>query len=257
VEIKFDKYQGTGNDFVILDNRDGKYSMLPVAHICDRKFGIGADGLMLLENSSEEDFKMVYYNSDGAISSMCGNGGRCLVHFANKLGVIGNKCEFIAIDGLHEAQVNGSTVELKMNNVTAVDKRDNAFVLDTGSPHYVSVNSELPGEDFVQIAKGIRYNDEFTAEGINVNFISGKDNSIEIRTYERGVEDETLSCGTGVTAAAIAFHQHANGTEGDFEYAIKSMGGDLKVRFTFSSNEYNNVWLIGPATHVFSGSIEI
>lgn len=257
MELNFYKYQGTGNDFVILDNRDGKYNTLPVDKICDRRFGIGADGLMLLENHSEHDFKMVYYNSDGAESSMCGNGGRCLVDFAFKLGVIENECEFIAIDGLHQAKVSEGKVELKMMDVPNVETKDNHFILDTGSPHYVVIDKEIPGSDFVELAKNIRYSGEFLNEGINVNFISGIDNVIDIRTYERGVEDETLSCGTGVTASAIAFHKNSNAGEGNFEYLLKTMGGNLTVTFNYENNLYSNVWLIGPATHVFSGQINI
>ena len=212
--INFTKYQGTGNDFVIIDNREGNFSNLDVKSICDRRFGVGADGLMLLENIDGYDFKMVYYNSDGAVSSMCGNGGRCLVHFAHSIGVIKKSCTFLAIDGEHEAKVEGDQVSLKMNDLNEIDFRENSCVLDTGSPHYIKFIKEMPQKDFVSQASAIRYSSEFKEKGINVNFILAQANKIVIRTYERGVEDETLSCGTGVTAAAIASHAQFNKNEG-------------------------------------------
>lgn len=253
--INFTKYQGTGNDFVIIDNRDGSHNTLDVKKLCDRKFGVGADGLMLLENEEGYDFKMVYYNSDGAISSMCGNGGRCLVHFAKSLGIFNTKCKFIAIDGEHLGEVNDGIVSLKMNDLSKLDKRGKETVLDTGSPHFIKFVDQMPQENFVSLASAIRNSEEFKKEGINVNFIQVDGNKIAIRTFERGVEDETLSCGTGVTAAAIAAHAQAESKSGDFSYHLITQGGELKVTFEYENGLYKNVWLIGSANKVFTGTI--
>ena len=253
--IKFTKYQGTGNDFVIIDNRDGKHSNLDVKTICDRKFGVGGDGLMFLENHEGYDFKMVYYNSDGAVSSMCGNGGRCLVHFAHSLNIFEEECRFIAIDGDHLGSVNGDLVSLKMNDVSQIENREDACILDTGSPHYIKFVNEMPTSDFASRARNIRMTPEFKEDGINVNFIKVSESTVEIRTFERGVEDETLSCGTGVTAASIAAHAKTNQQDGDHEFYIDSKGGKLTVRFNYSEGKYTNIWLIGPAKKVFTGEL--
>lgn len=265
MEIPFYKYQGAGNDFVLIDNRTLEFSGLTqqqIEFICHRNFGIGADGLMLLEPSEKHHFKMVYFNSDGRESSMCGNGGRCITAFAHKLGLFENECTFEAIDGLHKAiQQHESEVKLEMIDVNSLEQISaNEFYLNTGSPHYVVNNCDLKNLNLITEAHKIRYNNRFKEEGTNVNFISGgpKPNQLQIRTYERGVENETLACGTGVTAAAIAFAVHTKTIQnGHNSYSIQAVGGDLTVDFHFDSKHFTNIWLTGPATFVFKGSITI
>jgi diaminopimelate epimerase len=255
MEIQFYKYQGTGNDFIILDNRDGKYNLLAdtsIQKMCDRKFGIGADGLMLLENAEGYDFKMKYHNADGKEGSMCGNGGRCLVQFARDKGIIKDNYLFIATDGPHEAciQENG-LVRLKMKDVDHIESSSESSTLNTGSPHYIHWVNTLDGYDVFTEGRNIRYNDTFKHEGINVNFVKKEEDGIRVRTYERGVEDETLSCGTGVTAAAIASAVNM----GPQQVNVKVEGGDLAVSFNrIGEKEFTDVWLIGPATFVFTGN---
>lgn len=254
MEIQFYKYQGTGNDFIILDNRDGRYNFLTdsaIETMCHRKFGIGADGLMLLENAEGFDFKMRYHNADGKEGSMCGNGGRCLVQFAKDQGVVNDKYHFIASDGPHEAtiQANG-LVKLKMKDVDHVDRSAESSTLNTGSPHYIHWVNTLDGYDVFTEGRNIRYNENFKHEGINVNFVKKEEDGIRVRTYERGVEDETLSCGTGVTAAAIASSEKM----GLQQVNVKVEGGSLAVSFNrIGEKEFTDVWLIGPATFVFTG----
>ncbi len=254
------KYQGTGNDFVILDNREKTISLTleQIKFLCDRRFGIGADGLMLLELEPGIDFKMVYFNSDGNQSSMCGNGGRCITAFAKRLGIITNEAKFLAIDGTHESKIgDDETVSLKMNDVRQIEVGDDYFYLDTGSPHYVKLVNGLQTFDVVGEGKKIRYNDRFKAEGTNVNFIEKKDNELFVRTYERGVEDETLSCGTGVTAAALVAGFKGMST-GKNNCSIKTLGGNLNVKFDkVLENTFYNVWLEGPATFVFTANITL
>jgi len=255
MEIQFYKYQGTGNDFVILDNRDGKYNSLTdsaIETMCHRKFGIGADGLMLLENADGFDFKMRYHNADGKEGSMCGNGGRCLVKFAHDHGIVKDAYHFIASDGPHDAtiQENG-LVKLKMKDVDNVSVSQESSVLNTGSPHYIHWVTDLDGYDVYNQGKNIRYNEVYKAEGINVNFVKKEENGIRVRTYERGVEDETLSCGTGVTAAAIASSE----TIGQQHINVQVEGGALAVSFNrIAEKHFTDVWLIGPATFVYKGN---
>lgn len=253
--MKFYKYQGTGNDFILLDNREGNIVNIDVAKLCNRKFGIGADGLMLLQNHAEYDFEMVYYNSDGNISSMCGNGGRCIVAFAKKMKVFdGNNTLFWAIDGLHEAYIENDFVELKMIDVNSIQMIENDYQMNTGSPHYVRFNQSIDTFNIIEEARKIRYNDVYKENGINVNFVEVKNNNtIKVRTYERGVEDETLSCGTGVTACAIAFNNITNPEINSVN--IETPGGLLTVKFELENSKYSNVWLCGPATFVFEGEI--
>ena len=255
MKIEFYKYQGTGNDFVVLDNRNGQYNGLDAAQIeklCNRKFGIGSDGLMLLELEDGYDFKMVYYNADGKLGSMCGNGGRCLVRFAHDRGIHSAHYRFIATDGEHEAYIKDGRIHLKMQDVHAVENRDRVKILNTGSPHYVSFVENVEGLDVLGEGRNIRFGTEFQAKGINVNFVIPHENGIRVRTYERGVENETLSCGTGVTAAAIA---HSS-VEGRQELAIKVEGGSLAVSFNrINEQQYEDIWLIGPAEFVFKGEI--
>lgn len=256
--LQFYKYQGTGNDFVIIDNRtkifDADNHQL-VNRLCDRKFGIGADGLMLLENADNYDFKMVYFNADGKEGSMCGNGGRALVKFAHDIGVIADKAHFIAVDGEHEATVKDGIVSLKMGNVSEVEKGADFYYLDTGSPHYVSFVDNVAGMNVFAEGQKIRYNERFKTIGTNVNFVEKiAEDEVQVRTYERGVEDETLSCGTGVTAAALTCA--LKGMESPVK--IKTLGGSLQIAFEKKSeNEFTNVYLIGPAEKVFSGTIEL
>ncbi len=254
--MQFFKYQGTGNDFILIDNRALNFQG-NVAQLCDRRFGIGADGLMLLQNKAGYDFEMVYYNSDGNISSMCGNGGRCIVAFAKHLGIIDIDTHFIAIDGEHEARVHpDGRVSLGMNPVMDIARDQEAFVLDTGSPHYVKQVSDIKEIDLVGDAQEVRYNEPYKQDGINVNFIELKDKGLKIRTYERGVEDETLSCGTGVTAAAISHHQILNEGDGSFVKEVEAVGGDLQVKFNYAGSVgYTDIQLIGPAEFVFEGEI--
>jgi diaminopimelate epimerase len=237
-----------------------------VARLCDRRFGIGADGLILLQPHAEQPYYMKYYNADGNESSMCGNGGRCIAAFAAQLGVAVESAKFIAVDGLHEVVVgkeeqNSRFVKLKMVPVETIEKRSShTFVLNTGSPHYVQfVDENLSEMDVVSEAKKVRYNEEFAAQGINVNYVSvGSDTSISVRTYERGVEDETLSCGTGVTAAALSLAVLKKLPSGHYIISVKVMGGELKVSYDYdeTARTFNNIWLQGPATFVYKGSVE-
>lgn len=256
--IQFKKYQGTGNDFVMLDNREGKYSTLSKSQInflCNRRFGIGADGLILLQNLENYSFEMVYFNSDGAKSSMCGNGGRCIAQFAHELGLPGHTYSFLAIDGAHEAEV-GEVVRLKMGDVAQVDRKGNDYFADTGSPHYVQFAKNIMETDLVKIAKKIRYSEEYAEKGTNVNLVEilGED-KLQMRTYERGVEDETFSCGTGVTAAAIVSHAAGNLKTNHVE--VETKGGNLTLSFEEHEGAYSNIWLSGPATFVFDGLITL
>ncbi|WP_053977560.1 diaminopimelate epimerase [Mangrovimonas xylaniphaga] len=258
MKLTFYKYQGTGNDFVMIDNRQqtfDKNDTKQVAFLCDRRFGIGADGLILLENHPEYDFKMVYYNADGNESSMCGNGGRCLVAFAKHLGVIEDKATFEAVDGLHHATVDNNIVHLQMQDVDLVEQHKSHVFLNTGSPHHVEFNSNLDDMDVKTEGAKIRYSELYGKAGSNINFVSKiEDGFFAVRTYERGVEDETLSCGTGVTAVAIAMHN--TGQTDKETIALQVQGGQLKVSFEVTNGHYNNVWLIGPAIFVFKGEIE-
>lgn len=259
MQLKCYKYQGTGNDFVIIDNREKNISLTveQIRWLCDRRFGIGADGLMLLELEPGVDFKMVYFNSDGNESSMCGNGGRCITAFAKKLGIITTEAKFLAIDGMHESKITEDIVSLKMNDVRDVEVGEDYFYLNTGSPHYVKFVKDIETFDVFTEGKKIRYNERFKAEGTNVNFIERKANELFVRTYERGVENETLSCGTGVTAAALVAGFKGLSTDKK-SCAIKTLGGNLNVKFEkVLENTFYNIWLEGPAVFVFSTQIEL
>ncbi|WP_299782592.1 diaminopimelate epimerase [uncultured Formosa sp.] len=254
----FYKYQGTGNDFVMIDNRQNTFNKQDTAlinRLCDRRFGIGADGLILLENHPEVDFKMVYYNADGNESTMCGNGGRCLSQFAKDLKVIDKKASFEAIDGMHHVVFDGELIQLQMQDVLTVENHGSYVFLNTGSPHHVQFEDNIETFDIKTLGQTIRNGAPYYKEGTNVNFVKKmSSDSFEVRTYERGVEDETLSCGTGVTAVAIAMN-YLGETPGN-TVRLKVKGGDLKVSFTKTEQGYNNVWLIGPAKQVFKGEIE-
>lgn len=261
MEIKFYKYQGTGNDFVILDNRDKKYDALTleqVKRICDRKFGIGADGMMLLNEKKGYDFEMIYYNADGKEGSMCGNGGRCMVKFAWHLGLQKEEYRFTAVDGEHEAELDlEGIVALKMQNVDSIETHHSDFILNTGSPHYVKIVTGVMQLDVFKKGREIRYHKEFEKEGINVNFVEQLSDSdrIVVRTYERGVENETMSCGTGATAAALVCYHNENGFN---EVEVDTPGGRLNVEFDrVDDGRFVNIWLCGPAEKVFEGIITI
>jgi diaminopimelate epimerase len=261
MHIDFYKYQGTGNDFILLDNFSGKYDALTVfqiSQLCDRRFGIGADGLIKINKDEESDFEVEYFNADGS-KSFCGNGARCSVRFVNEHLFKRDSYTFNAIDGFHEAQLEGKNVSLEMKDVSEIENGENgSYILETGSPHYIKFESDIKEKDIVEFGKSIRYNDYYREIGINVNLVEKvNDTSLKIRTYERGVEDETLSCGTGITAAAIA-HSSSKKMTGDVHIFVESMGGDLEVKF-YSENgtDFRNIRLIGPAEFVFKGSINV
>ncbi len=260
--IPFVKFQATGNDFIIIDGREYNYSQIPVALMCDRKFGIGADGLMIIQNKAGFDFEMIYYNSDGNTSSMCGNGGRAISKWASILGIGGDTLHFWAPDGEHTAKIESNDiVRLKMNNVSNWQHEKGSYaVINTGSPHYINLNDhsvfEIPDDQFVHWAKEIRYSDTYKKEGINVNNVSITNSSkLLMRTYERGVEGETLSCGTGVTAAALTCALENSLQNG--EIRVQTRGGELSVEFEKTEKGFENIWLVGPAKLVFSGNYTV
>ena len=257
--LKFYKYQGTGNDFILIDNRFNSFNKKNntlIAKLCNRKFGVGADGLILLENSKKYDFKMLYFNADGKESTMCGNGGRCIVAFAKQLKIIKNNTTFEAIDGLHSANIKGSLVELQMMDVDFILEAENHVFLNTGSPHHINFESKIDEIDVKTIGKKIRYGKPYNEEGVNVNFVEQIGlNTFKVRTYERGVEDETLSCGTGVTAVAIAAFQ-TNQTTSTL-VKLHTLGGILEISFQKEGVLYKNVFLKGDATFVFKGKINL
>ena len=262
--VKFYKYQGTGNDFVMIDNRQygiNKDRTALVQKLCDRKFGIGADGLILLNEKLSFDFEMVYFNSDGNESSMCGNGGRCLIKFAHHLGLIQSKCKFLAIDGEHEGEIlSNGNVSLKMKDVPSIENYNGDFILNTGSPHYVKFVNDVKALHVFKEGKKIRNSERFIKEGINVNFAEQKnEGEIFVRTYERGVEDETLSCGTGVVASALACLPVGTAFGGTKLNAVKieTPGGKLEVKFEAEGTGFKNIYLIGPAERVFEGRMEM
>ena len=254
--MEFYKYQGTGNDFVMIDNRNLKFpkDRILIEKCCDRRFGIGGDGLILLENHPTLDFNMVYYNADGRESSMCGNGGRCIIAFANFLEIFKIKTKFEAIDGLHEGEIKNGNVRLKMSDVSEIKNINQDFELNTGSPHYIQMVENAEDFDVFINGKAIRNSENYLDEGINVNFVEKiSENEIFVRTYERGVEDETFSCGTGVTAAALTMMQNTN----EKLIQIKTLGGNLKVSAEKEGKSFQNIWLEGPATMVFKGKIKL
>ena len=261
MKINFKKFQGCGNDFIILDDRDQLFATYfdKIELLCQRRFGIGADGLILIRENAEVDFEMVYFNSDGKIGSMCGNGSRCAVSYAYDLGMIKDNCIFKAYDGLHKAEIKEiisdkkKEIAVQMCDVKNIEIHEEFIYLDTGSPHVVINKLDVDNLNVVEEGRKIRFNDRFKDTGTNVNFIERDFDVLKVRTYERGVEDETLSCGTGVTASAIA--SGVNGRENACK--IITPGGELFVTFTKENNSASNVWLQGPAVFVFAGEIEV
>lgn len=260
MKIQFYKYQGTGNDFIMIDQRKDKliqqHDQKMIAQLCDRRFGIGSDGLILLEDSQQADFKMVYFNSDGNQSTMCGNGGRCIVGFAHQLKIFSEETTFEAVDGLHHGKIlHNGWVSLGMIDVTTVTTLPNGdFVLNTGSPHYIKFCDHMPDNIHTE-GKKIRYSEPFSKEGINVNFVVDGGDQLQITTYERGVEDETYSCGTGVTAAAIT--KCLNFNDGSYKINVHTKGGELAVELSKKGGYFLNISLIGPAKFVFEGIVNI
>jgi diaminopimelate epimerase len=258
VNLHFEKYQGTGNDFIMIDNRRqliDAYS-LPIPALCDRKFGIGADGVIVIENHETVDFNMMYFNPDGS-QSFCGNGSRCAVAFAHSLEIINNQTTFLSTDGIHEASFEGGEIALKMHDVADVITHKTAFELNTGSPHFITFVDDVSTVDIITEAHKIRYSDLYKAQGINVNFVERQAGALKMRTYERGVEDETLSCGTGVTAAALAeaFSSQKIGKNQTIEILVE--GGELSVKFSFDGTVFSNIYLIGPAKKTFTGDFRL
>lgn len=252
--ITFYKYEGTGNDFIIIDNRDNhfdKNNKELVMKMCNRKFGAGSDGLILIEKSSDSDFEMVFFNPDGS-KSFCGNGSRCVVAFAKKLGIISDTCNFRAVDGLHTGKINSDgSISISVKNVNGVEKDNIHFFIDTGSPHYIVYVNDLDKVNIVARAQTIRFSERFKDAGTNVNFVQEVDNHIKVRTYERGVENETLSCGSGVTACALSY---AITHPGINECLVETGGGNLKVNFiSGESDTFTAVILTGPAHFIYKG----
>ncbi|MFC3879955.1 diaminopimelate epimerase [Algoriphagus namhaensis] len=256
MNISFFKYQGTGNDFVMIDDRENSFDhqdLELISRLCDRKFGIGADGVILIRNHTDYDFEMVYFNADGS-QSMCGNGARCAVAFAKFLGIVEQETRFLAIDGPHEAKIDQSLVELRMGNVPDTERVEEDLFIDTGSPHHLRKVNEVKTYPIVMEGKKVRHSERYPL-GTNVNFVELLgENELFVRTFERGVEDETLSCGTGVTAAALGF-----GTKNQNQTVkINTLGGNLAVRYAWDAERgFEDIWLIGPAEQVFAGNIEI
>ncbi len=257
MQIKFHKYQGTGNDFVMIDDRSGSFpfdNTGVIGFLCDRKMGIGADGVILIQNHPTLDFRMIYYNPDGS-KSLCGNGSRCAIAFAEALGIIKDKTTFETTDGVHNAFIEGDTYHFHLHDIEFSEDADARDVfLDTGSPHHVQFVEDVAAVDIVSQGSSIRYSDKYAPSGTNVNFVEPTDQGIKVRTYERGVENETLSCGTGVTASALA--ASIKGFESPV--SVETQGGLLQVSFEKSNtNHYQNIYLAGPAKKVFEGVVEV
>ena len=264
MQVAFSKYHGAGNDFILIDDRDAVFPVLSpeleqelVQKLCHRRFGIGADGLILVRNSGEVDFEMRYFNADGAPGSLCGNGGRCVSRFVTDRGIIkASELHFLASDGLHRSVVlEDGQVDLEMHSPASIEQRGSDFVVDTGSPHYIRWAEDLDTMDVLGKGRAIRHSEEYDAEGINVNFIEVAGQSIRIRTFERGVEAETLACGTGAVAAAVAASLE-QGLSGAQRWPVQAMGGLLQVSFRQQGSAFEDVHLIGPAEYVFEGQFD-
>jgi len=260
MQLPFVKYHGTGNDFILVDDRENRFADSPelIARLCNRHTGIGADGLLLLRKCAGFDFEMIYFNSDGSSAAFCGNGGRCIIAFAYKLGIISGTCRFKAADGEHIAAIiSGSDKELlislQMQDAIIYENAPAYAYLNSGTYHYVKFVDDPDNTDLVPQAREIRYDKKFAPHGTNVNLVSIKGNKLNVRTYEKGVEDETLSCGTGVTASAIA----ASLQKGGIHWFVRTKGGDLEVRFERDGDHFTEIYLQGPATMVFEGFTSI
>jgi diaminopimelate epimerase len=257
--VQFEKYQGAGNDFIMIDNRSGKYNTLGIEQItwiCSRHYGIGSDGLILLNESDDSDFEMVFYNPDGS-QSFCGNGARCVVAFANALGVEATSHTFKAIDGIHEYVLEDTSIGIHMGDVNHIELIgiDSAF-LNTGSPHYITLSDDLSTENTLAFGREIRYSAQYKKDGVNVNLVQVKSShEIDIATYERGVEGETLACGTGATACALFIASRNELAQGTV--VVNAKGGKLAVRFARNESGFEHIWLLGPASNVFNGEITL
>lgn len=253
--LKFYKYQGTGNDFVMIDNREQFFdteNLALITRLCDRKFGIGADGLILLNLHPEYDFEMVYYNADATLS-MCGNGSRCAVHLAHKLGMIQQETIFLAADGVHQASLKDDLIYVKMNDVDTITHVEDGYFLNTGTRHYVRLVENLSDFDVFAQGKKIRYSDAFQPEGTNANFIEFDGNEVSMRIYEKGVENETLSSGTGVTAVALVAASLKNLSS---PVKVNTRGGELQISFERKEKQiFSNIYMAGPAVMVFEGTV--
>lgn len=257
--IKFAKYHGVGNDFIMIDNREG---ILPrkdqrlYSKWCDRRFGIGADGLIFIETSERSDFSMVYFNADGSEGSLCGNGGRCAVKFASSLGLFTrNSTIFETSDGEHQGEIlNKGTIRLQMKDVAVFEHKNEYDFINTGSPHYVGWVKDVKSYPVIEKGREIRHHEMFAPGGTNVNFVSEDGDCLRVRTFERGVEDETLACGTGVTAVVISWAKRYNFV-GRLKKEVHVEGGKLTVEMDASFSGYSNIWLTGPAEEVFRGEL--
>jgi diaminopimelate epimerase len=257
MKILFNKYEGTGNDFIIIDNRDGYIKHKEhknIAFLCDRRFGIGADGLILVEKRDGYDFEMVFFNSDGFPATMCGNGARCISDFVMKTITGKRNLKFLAADGPHTATPVGDLIDVSINDVKGIRTTLNGISLNTGVPHLVCFEKDIEKKDIITFARPLRYSPLFSPEGTNVNLVEVKSEGLFVRTYERGVEDETFSCGTGVTASAIAAVASGRIENPDINIIVK--GGKLNVKFTFTGDGAKDIHLTGPATFVYAGEIE-
>jgi diaminopimelate epimerase len=260
MKVSFSKYHGAGNDFIIINSLDGRVSLTneQIAAICHRNKGVGADGLIVLLPSEVTDFEMKYYNSDGEEGTMCGNGGRCITAFANRIGITGSACEFTAINGRHKGEIiessdNGLRARISLQEVTGIKKYSDNYVINTGSPHFVKFVENLHKMDVFKEGEKIRWSKEFQPDGLNVNFVGIEGGQLSVITYERGVENITLSCGTGATASAIAYSLRTGKVEPFYDISTK--GGQLKVRFKRVGDRFTDVELEGPVAHVFDASI--
>jgi len=258
MKIHFNKYHGTGNDFIIIDNRKKEFdkkNVKLIRNLCNRRTGIGADGLMLLEKDKKHDFKMLYFNSDGKEGTMCGNGGRCIVAFAQTLNIISDLTIFNAIDGVHTAKISKKNISLKMSDVSVIKKFRDGYLLDTGSPHFVCFKRNNSDIDVNKLGNKIRNEERFQPNGVNVNFAKVSGKYLDILTYERGVEAETLSCGTGSVAASIASAYFKKSNE--YKLIVNTKGGKLEVTFEKKNNKYQNIWLSGPVVKAFEGHFSV
>ena len=257
MHLKFSKYHGTGNDFIMIYNHNKSYSFSQsyVKKMCDRSYGVGADGLIIIEKTLHADFKIIYYNADGFVGSMCGNGSRCAVSFAKKLGLIQNQCEFLAYDGMHKGLIlENGLVSIEMVDVSLIEAQNNTLKIDTGSPHLICFRNTVTEIDVKHEGASIRNSSDYIEDGINVNFVQLIKNELFIRTYERGVEDETLSCGTGAVASAIAAYE--SGLLNSDRIKVNVLGGQLEVSFSKVGSKYSNIHLIGPTKFVFNGEVD-